>query len=132
MQYQVRSDGTYGEYMEYPTPKDARAATVTTEGEGYRIIQTYNITVDIWMDGTSQEDTESQIKARNKRHLQQMAREEGITTGPLMSEIQANHGVNLVDDLLAGRFEMEHEVSEMTAWIEAVKQTDKEKALPRL
>ena len=51
-----------------------------------------------------------------------------------MSEIQANHGLNSrVDDLLAGRFETEHEVSdEMAAWIQAVKQTDKEKASPRV
>ena len=37
MQYQVRSNGTCGEYMEHPTPKDARAATVIPAGEGYRI-----------------------------------------------------------------------------------------------
>ena len=51
-----------------------------------------------------------------------------------MSEIQANHGLNSrVDDLLAGRFVTEHEVSEeMAAWIQAVKQTDKEKATPRV
>ena len=56
---------------------------------------------------------------RNKRHLQQTAREGGVTTWPLMNEIQANHGLNpRVDDLLAGKFEMEHEVSEeMAAWI---------------
>ena len=56
---------------------------------------------------------------RNKRHLQQTVGEGGIATGPLMNEIQANHGLNpRVDDLLAGKFEMEHEVSEeMAAWI---------------
>ena len=71
---------------------------------------------------------------RNKRHMQQTAREEGITIGPLMDEIQANHGLNpRVDALLAGRFEMEHEVSEeMAAWIEEVKQTDREKATPKV
>ena len=58
----------------------------------------------------------------------------GVTTGPLMNEIQANHGLNSrVGDLLAGRFETEHEVSEeMAAWIKAVKQTDKEKATPKV
>ena len=34
MQYQVRSDRTYGEYMESPIPNDALAAIVTPEGEG--------------------------------------------------------------------------------------------------
>ena len=86
------------------------------------------------MDVTSQDEIESQIKARNKRHLEQIAREEWVTTGPLMSEIQANHGVNSqVDDLLAGTFETEHEVSEeMAAWIKDVKQTDKEKSTPKV
>jgi len=83
---------------------------------------------------TSQEEIESQIMARNKRHLQQTAREGGVTTGPLMNEIQANHGLNSrVDNLLAGRFETEHEVpEEMAGWIKAVKQTDKEKATPKV
>ena len=47
----------------------------------------------------------------------------------MINEIQANHWLNpRVDDLLAGRFETEHEVlEEMTAWMQAVKQTDKEK-----
>ena len=53
---------------------------------------------------------------RNKRHLQQTVSEGGITTGSLMNEIQANHGLNpRVDDLLPGRFEIEHEVSEEMA-----------------
>ena len=51
-----------------------------------------------------------------------------------MSKIHANHGVNpRLDDLLAGMFETEHEVSEeMAAWIKAVKQTDKEKSTPKV
>ena len=44
------------------------------------------------------------------------------------------YGLNsLVDDLLVGRFETEHEVSEeMAAWIKVVKQTDKEKDTPKV
>ena len=53
--------------MESLTPKDARAATMTPTGDGYRMTQVYNTTVEIWMDVTSQEEIESQIKARNKR-----------------------------------------------------------------
>ena len=72
--------------------------------------------------------------ARNKRHIQQAARKEGVTIGPLMNEIQANHKLNpRVDNLLAGKFEMDQDVSkEMSAWIEAIKQTEKEKATPRV
>jgi len=107
---------------------------VIAEGGGYKIAQKHELPAAFWTDVTSQEEIESQIMARNKRHLQQTAREGGFTTRPLMGEIQANHGLNSrVDDLLAGRFETEHEVSEeMAAWITAVKQTDKEKAQPKV
>ena len=38
-----------------------------------------------------------------------------------------------MDDLLAGRFLTEREVSEeMTAWTQAVEQTDKEKTTPKV
>ena len=115
-------------------PMDVMGVSVTTEGVGYKIVQKHELPVAFWTDVTSREEIESQIMARNKRHLQQTAREGGVTTGPLMNEIQANHGLNSrVDDLLAGRFETEHEVSEeMAAWIKAVKQTDKEKATPKV
>ena len=115
-------------------PMDAMGVSVTAEGVGYKIVQKHELPVAFWMDVTSQEEIESQIMARNKRHLQQTAREGGVTTGPLMNEIQANHGLNSrVDDLLAGRFETEHEVpEEMAGWIKAVKQTDKEKATPKV
>ena len=51
-----------------------------------------------------------------------------------MNKIQANNGLNpRVDGLLGGRFETEHEVSkEMAVWIQAAKQTDKEKATPKV
>ena len=129
VQYQRSTDGTYEEYMESPTPKDARAVSVTPDGVGYKVVQKYDFSADIWSDVTSQEEIESQIMARNKRHLQHTAREGGITTGKLMHEIQANHGLNpRADDLLLGRFETEHEASEeMSTRIQAVNQTDKER-----
>ena len=130
VQYLVEGDGTYKEeYMESPIPKNTIAVSVMLDGERYKIVKTYDILAEIWSDVTSQEEMESQTIARNKRHPQQTTREEGVATGPLMNEIQANHGLNpRVDDLLAGKFETEHEVSEETAaWIETVKQTEKEK-----
>ena len=63
-----------------------------------------------------------------------MAKEEGVTPGPLMNEIQKNHGLSAnVDDLLAGKFVTEHEVSgEMAVWIETVNQTEKERNTPKV
>ena len=52
-----------------------------------------------------------------------------MTTGLLMNEIQVNHRPNpRVKYLIMGRFVTKHEVSEeMAVWIQAVKQTGKEK-----
>ena len=83
----------YEEYMESQIPKDAEAVLLTSERERYKIGKTYDISADIWSDVISQEEIESQIMERNKRHMQQTARGGGITTGPLMNEIQANHGL---------------------------------------
>ena len=132
VQYQRSTDGTYEEYMESPIPKDARVVSVSPDGE--KIGQRYDISAEIWIDVTSQEEIESQIMVRNKRHLQQTARERGVTTWLLVNEIQANHGLNTRgDDLLAGKFEREHDVSEeMAWWNQAVKQTDKEKDTPKV
>ena len=70
----------YEEYMESQIPKDAEAVLLTSERERYKIGKTYDISADIWSDFISQEEIESQIMARNKRHLQKTAREEGVTS----------------------------------------------------
>ena len=82
VQYKMRGDGTYKEYAESPIPKDTRVVSVTPDGEEYKIVQTYDILADIWSNVTSQEEIGSQIiMARNKRHLQQTAREGGSSQG---------------------------------------------------
>ena len=73
--------------MESPIPKDARAVSVTPEGERYKIVEKYDIPADIWRYVTSQEEINSQIMARNKKHPPRTAREEGVTTGPLIDKI---------------------------------------------
>ena len=84
---------------------------------GYKIDETLTISANIWRDVTSQEEIKKQTMARNKRHLQHTKRKEGVTTCPLMNDIQEKHGLNKkVDDLLARKFVMEYELLEgMTA-----------------
>ena len=55
VQYWARGDGMYEEYTGYPISKDARAASVLLEWEGYKIVETYDIPADTWKDVTSQE-----------------------------------------------------------------------------
>ena len=86
-QFWEAGDGMYEMCIESPIPKDTRAVSVTPEWEKYRIVEKYGIPTNIWRDVTSQEEIESQIMARNKRHCQQTAREEGVTIGPLMNGI---------------------------------------------
>ena len=84
---------------------------------GYKIDETLTISANIWRDVTSQEEIKKQTMVRNKRHLQHTERKEGVTTCPLMNDIQEKHGLNKkVDDLLARKFVMEYELLEgMTA-----------------
>ena len=63
--------------------------------------------------------------ARNKRHLQQVAKEEGANTGPIMKLLQRKDGLSVrAEHLLDGKFYTEYKVSEeMAAWMKAVKKT---------
>ena len=112
-QFREAGDGTYETCMESPIPNNARVVSVAPKGERYEIVEKYDIPTDIWGGVTSQEEIESQIMAKNRRHLQQTARKEEVITGPLVNEFEANHGLNLrVDDLLAGRFVTKRDVYE--------------------
>ena len=125
---------TYNLSRESPIPGNARAVLIFPNGDsyGYKIDETLDILTNIWRDVTSEEEIKKQTMARNKRHLQQTAREQGVTTGPLMNNIRTNHGMDATaDDLFAEKFVMEYKVSEeMIAWIEAVKQIDREMNSP--
>ena len=47
---------------------------------GYQVTTEFHVPYEIWREVTSQEEIEKQLIARDKRHLQQTARNEGITT----------------------------------------------------
>ncbi len=74
-------------------------------------------------DITSQVHIEESILARNKRHLQQRAREGGQANGPIIQELESNYGLSAAADrLLDGTYTTEHPVTEsMAAWIESMK-----------
>ena len=79
----------------------------------------------IWEDVTSQDLIEQHLLRRNKRHLEQTFREQGISTHPLFQDIRAQHGINpLTADLLDGTFDTTYMLSpETTAFFEQLKRT---------
>ncbi len=97
----------------------------------WHITDTLPTPVTLWIDVTSQEDIEAHLLRRNKRHLEQTSREQGISTGPLLSDLRDNNGVNpLATDILDGSFDTTYELSpELTQFFAALKKTPQEQAL---
>jgi hypothetical protein len=58
---------------------------VDTETSRWRILESLPTPRSMWIDVTSQAEIEDALLRRNKRHLQQTAREEGISTQAPMS-----------------------------------------------
>lgn len=112
---------------------DAELVTVihTDNPSRWRVTATLPRPHSFWTDITSQEEIEAHLLRRNKRHLEQTSRETGISTGPLLSDLRANNGINpLTSDLLDGSFDTTYELSpELTQFFAALKQTTQEKAL---
>ena len=112
---------------------DAELVTVTQTDDPPRwhITATLPTPTTLWTDITSQEEIEAHLLRRNKRHLEQTSREQGISTAPLLSDIRENNGINpLVMDILDGSFDTTYELSpEITQFFAALKQTPQEKTL---
>ena len=130
----MNRDGEYSVTKPSTIPRDATAALVTA-GRAYgtyAINKLLEVPIDIWREVTNQGAIEQEIIARNRRHLQQIEREQGVTEGPLLKEIHANYGINpSAKAILAGTYETTYEISEeQAAWFRAVKQTEKEKNAP--
>ena len=76
----------------------------------------------LWTDVTGAEDIENLLLTRNKRHLQQTAMEEGISTEPLLSSIREDFGLSReADNILQGRPSMQTPIPEnMAAWFRTI------------
>ena len=87
----------------------------------------------LWRDVTAAEEIEMELLQRNKMHLKQSDREGGISTGPVMTAVQENHGLNpLSQKILDGAPITEFEITEdmRASFFTALKRTEKDKALP--
>jgi ribonuclease HI len=85
----------------------------------------------IWKDVTKQSDLEGLLVSRNKRHLQQTAYEEGISTEETLTTLRRQHGLS--DDaekVLNGEKYTDADVSpEMAAWFRAIRRPESDKGI---
>ena len=83
---------------------------------------------------TDQTKMEEALIERNRRHLQQIEIEDGVTRQPMLMELKANQGINATSRaLLDGTYSMDRELTEeQAAYLRAITQTDRERAAPKV
>ena len=103
----------------------------------------------LWQDVTSREEIEQELINRNRMHLEQVAREDGISTQPLMTELRKEHGFNSFSSAILNGDKLEAEIEslllleatgrpvteytvtpEMVAFFRTLRQTEAERKLP--
>eukprot|EP01082_Thalassiosira_pseudonana_P005722 g5250.t1 g5250 contig2:87008-89119(+) len=132
--YPLDTDGLYFPHHTLKVlPGDASPVEVKMDhNDRYYITRRIPKPPNGWRDITAPVEVEQQLLWRNKRHLQQTTKEQGISTTKPMQSLRRNHGLsNMTHDLLAGRLRVDVEVTEtMAAWFKAVAQTDAERRQP--
>lgn len=86
----------------------------------------------LWRDITSTDSIEAELLQRNQMHLEQTAREHGISTEPTMTAVRQNYGINPISEkILDGTPITEYELTtEMEAFFGALQRTEEDKQLP--
>ena len=114
-------------------PSGVQAVIVERDWSGkYWMISTIlPMPTPLWRDVTAAEEIEMELLQRNKMHLEQTDREDGISTGRTMTAVRENNGVNpLSRKILDGEPITEFELTEdMRAFFAALKRTETDKAL---
>jgi hypothetical protein len=89
-------------------PAGATPVQVEQEQEGIRIVEHLPKIDQMWKDITTPEELEQLLLWRNKRHLQQIDREGGISDCDAMRQLRSEYGLSeLNDNILAGK-QIEH------------------------
>ena len=85
----------------------------------------------VWRDVDSQDEIESYLIDRNRRHLEQVAREKGPSTRPPLTQIRHNYGINpLTESILDGTYTTYDLPPEMRAFFDALKTNPTTHRLP--
>ena len=107
-------------------PDDAELVTVARAPphDRWHITHCFN-TSPTWKDVDSQEEIEAHLIERNRRHLEQTAREGRISTKPPLTTIRENYGFNpLTAKILEGTLTTDYDLTpEMSAFFEALQTT---------
>ena len=109
---------------------DIVLAQVSVEHD-FIFLQAVYLPSPIWRTVTDPREIERLLLVRNMRHLQQASIEEGRVHHPVMQSIMQNHGTDLLQEVLDGTLSLAEATDEViVAWINAVKQTERERKLP--
>ena len=114
-------------------PPDATTAEVEVREECIALLTIYPKS-NFWTEITDQKEIERLIMARNKRHLQQVSKEQGLSHHPIMKDIMENCGDNgTADEILNGTYDIPQGTPDaIRAWISSMKRTPAESALPKV
>ena len=134
--YPSADDGTfYPHHTLKILPSDAVAVEIAQDPHTRHrsIIAHLPIAPILWRDITTQEEMETLLLERNQRHLEQTAREEGLSTVPPLSFIRRDHGINRESSqILDGTVSAFDLTPEMAAFFSALKRGPTEVGLPRI
>ena len=115
-------------------PPDALLVEVEldTTNERYHIKSVLPKPKHTWRDVTTPSEVETMLLAQNKQHLQQTVIKGGTSDSQLMTIFREEMGLgSTANALLQGTYQIEHEVGPaVTAWTNAVRQTEEERSLP--
>ena len=133
--YPAKDDSLFYNYHTIkPLPDDAQLITVELASPQnlWRIREKLTQPTSFWQDLETQEDIESNLIERNRRHLEQTAREHGISTKAPLTTIRANYGLNpLTDQILDGTLSTVYELTpEMNAFFAALRSSPATDKLP--
>ena len=115
---------------------DALPITVSPMDDGrWMLVERLPPRVNMWQDVTSQSEIEQILLRRNRRHLEQTAREGGVSTRPPLTTLRESHGFNpLSDSVLAGTHQhilTEYTIPpELTEFFTQLKRSGRERTLP--
>ena len=116
-------------------PSDAVAVTIGQRDTSlhYFIADRLPIAPIVWNDVTSQAEIEMLLLERNKRHLQQTAREEGVSTKPFLTFIRRDHGINVEARKILDGTLTEYELTpDMAEFFNTLRKGQTEQDLPRV
>lgn len=133
--YPASEDGTFHRHHTLKVPSSDVVLVLIGIDEctqRWKITATLPTPKSMWYDVTSQTDIEQALLRRNKRHLQQTAKEEGISTRPPLTHLRENFGLNpMTRMILQGDTITDYETTpEMEAFFRALKRSPADEKLP--